>query len=254
MLQWVRLEKTVAYYRVSTDRQGKSGLGLEGQKAAVLQHVGAAGDLIAEYTEIETGKRDSLENRPELRRALAHARRSKATLVVAKLDRLTRSVAVTSLLHQSYVDFVCCDNPYANRLTIQILAAVAEDEARRISERTKAALAAYKARGGILGATRPRCRNLSQEARKRGTHASVMKRAVLTVDAYEDVATQMGELRSVGHSLREIAAELNREGHTTRRGNAWNPVQVSRVLAQLYTRYSQGNHLRHAPDLKEKNP
>ncbi len=224
------MRKFVAYFRVSSDRQGKSGLGLEGQRAAVVQHVGTAGDLIADYTEIETGKRDSLENRPELRRSLAHARRSKATLVVAKLDRLTRSVAVTSLLHQSNVDFVCCDNPYANRLPIQILAAVAEDEARRISERTKAALAAYKVRGGILGATLPQSQNLTSDARKRGTNASVLKRAVLTADAYEDVAAKMDELRSSGRSLRAIAEALNGEGHTTRRGRPWNPIQVSRVL------------------------
>jgi len=224
------VRKFVAYFRVSSDRQGKSGLGLEGQRAAVVQHVGTAGDLIADYTEIETGKRDSLENRPELRRSLAHARRSKATLVVAKLDRLTRSVAVTSLLHQSNVDFVCCDNPYANRLPIQILAAVAEDEARRISERTKAALAAYKVRGGILGATLPQSQNLTSDARKRGTNASVLKRAVLTADAYEDVAAKMDELRSSGRSLRAIAEALNGEGHTTRRGRPWNPIQVSRVL------------------------
>lgn len=224
------VKKFVAYFRVSTDRQGKSGLGLEGQRAAVLQHVGTAGALIAEYTEIETGKRDSLNNRPELRRALAHARRSKATLVVAKLDRLTRSVAVTSLLHQSSVDFVCCDNPYANRLTIQILAAVAEDEARRISERTKTALAAYKARGGILGATRPQSRNLTPDARKRGEIASVLKRASMRAGAYEDVVAQMGDLRSAGRSLRAIAEALNGEGHTTRRGRPWNPIQVSRVL------------------------
>ena len=225
------MKKFVAYFRVSTDRQGKSGLGLEGQRAAVVQHIGAADELIAEYMEIETGKRDSLKNRPELRRALAHARRSKATLVVAKLDRLTRSVAVTSLLHQSNVDFVCCDNPYANRLTIQILAAVAEDEARRISERTKAALAAYKTRGGILGATRPQCRNLTPDARRRGALASLAKRAKLTVNAYEDVAAQLRALRSSGRSLRQIAQVLNGDGHTTRRGRPWNPIQVARVLA-----------------------
>jgi DNA invertase Pin-like site-specific DNA recombinase len=225
------LKKFVAYFRVSTDRQGKSGLGLEGQRAAVLQHVGAAGELIAEYTEIETGKRDSLDNRPELRRALAHARRSQATLVVAKLDRLTRSVAVTSLLHQSRVDFVCCDNPYANRLTIQILAAVAEDEARRISERTKAALAAYKARGGVLGATRPESRNLTIGARKRGALASATRRGALMVEAYEDIAPQMHTLRASGRSLRGIAQALNVDGHTTRRGRAWNAAQVARVLA-----------------------
>lgn len=225
------MKKFVAYFRVSTDRQGKSGLGLEGQRAAVVEHVGATGDLIAEYTEIETGKRDSLDNRPELRRALAHARRSRATLVVAKLDRLTRSVAVTSLLHQSNVDFVCCDNPYANRLTIQILAAVAEDEARRISERTKAALAAYKMRGGVLGATRVESRNLTSEGRKRGTLVSAARRSALKLEAYEDLAAHMHQLRSSGQSLRAIAQALNAKGHTTRRGRPWNGTQVLRALA-----------------------
>src|SRR6185369_12637823 len=100
------------------------------------------------YVEVESGKKAA---RPQLLAALAHPRRTKATLVVAKLDRLTRNVAFLSALMESGVDFVACDNPHANRLTIHILAAVAEDEARRISERTKAALAAYKARGGKLG-------------------------------------------------------------------------------------------------------
>jgi DNA invertase Pin-like site-specific DNA recombinase len=230
------VKKFVAYFRVSSDRQGKSGLGLEGQRAAVLQHVGVAGELIADYTEIETGKRDSLDNRPELRRALAHARRSQATLVVAKLDRLTRSVAVTSLLHQSNVDFVCCDNPFANRLTIQILAAVAEDEARRISERTKAALGAYKARGGILGATRPESRNLTIDGRQRGALASVRRREKLMAEAYDDISPRMQALRSSGRSLRAIAQTLNDDGHTTRRGRPWSAAQVLRVLDKSNSR------------------
>jgi DNA invertase Pin-like site-specific DNA recombinase len=143
----------VAYLRVSTDKQGRSGLGIEAQAAAVAQHIRLAGcELLATYTEVETGTKDRLENRPALRKAIAHAKRCKGTLVVAKLDRLARSVAVTSMLHQSNVDFVCVDNPSANRLTVQILSAVAEAKARAISERTKAALAAYKARGGRLGA------------------------------------------------------------------------------------------------------
>ena len=141
--------KLVAYYRVSTRKQGESGLGLEAQQLCVGdfarygQHA-----VIAAYQEIETGKRS---DRPELARAIAHARRAKATLVIAKLDRLARNVHFLSGLMESRIEFVCCDNPHANRLTLHILAAVAEDEARRISERTKAALAAYKARGGKLG-------------------------------------------------------------------------------------------------------
>jgi DNA invertase Pin-like site-specific DNA recombinase len=223
------MSRFIAYYRVSTDRQGKSGLGLEGQRAAVLQHI-RDGALLGEYTEVETGKRDTLDNRPELRRALAHAKRSKATLVVAKFDRLTRSVAVTSMLHQSNVDFVCCDNPTANRLTVQILAAVAEDEARRISARTKDALTAYKARGGVLGASRPACRNLKQPARLKGAAASVAARAKLKKERYEDVMPRLASLRAENLSLRDIAETLNQEGHTTRRGRPWNPMQVTRLL------------------------
>src|SRR5690242_13878194 len=106
--------KMVGYHRVATDAQGRSGLGLEAQQEAVRQHVDRHGcSLIASNTEIETGKKDSLDNRPELRKAIAHAKRSGATLVVAKLDRLTRSVAVLSMLQSSGVDFVACDNPHA---------------------------------------------------------------------------------------------------------------------------------------------
>src|SRR5947209_5737141 len=118
------MEKVVTYYRVSTKRQGDSGLGLEAQRAAVsgfAQGKGAA--VIREYTEVESGKRS---DRPELAKALAHARLTKATLVVAKLDRLARNVAFTSALMESGCDFVACDMPHANRLTIHILAAVAE--------------------------------------------------------------------------------------------------------------------------------
>jgi DNA invertase Pin-like site-specific DNA recombinase len=225
------VKRFVAYFRVSTDRQGQSGLGLAGQRAAVLDHLRAGGELVAEYTEIETGKKDSLENRPELRRALKHAKRSRATLIVAKFDRLTRSVAVTSMLHTANVDFTCCDNPHANRLTIQILAAVAEDEARRISERTKAALQAYKAKGGVLGASRVESRNLTPEARQRGAVASLAVRRAATSDLYEDLSGELHALRSAGHSLREIAKRMNESGQATRRGRPWGPSQVARALA-----------------------
>src|SRR5262245_43725144 len=145
--------KVVSYYRVSTRKQGLSGLGLEGQAEAVAafckQHKAT---VIASYKEIESGKK---KDRPEIAKALAHARRSKATLIVAKLDRLSRNVAFLSTLMESKVSFVCCDNPHATPLTIHILAAVAEDEAKRISERTKAALAAAKMRGTLLGSARP---------------------------------------------------------------------------------------------------
>lgn len=158
--------KIIDYFRVSTRKQGDSGLGLEGQEAAVnafAQQRG--GKILGAYTEVESGK---LAERRELSKALAHARRSKAVLVVAKLDRLARNVAFLSALMESGVEFLACDNPHANRLTIHILAAVAEDEARRISERTKAALKAYKARGGKLGASLPQCRTLTLASRRIG--------------------------------------------------------------------------------------
>ena len=139
----------IPYYRVSTKRQGQSGLGLEAQRVDVSKLiVERDGCEIAHYIEIETGKNP---DRPELAKAVAHAKLANATLVVAKLDRLARNVAFTAALMESGVPFICCDCKEANRFTIHILAAVAEEEARKISERTKKALAAAKARGVKLG-------------------------------------------------------------------------------------------------------
>jgi len=221
----------VAYYRVSTARQGRSGLGLEGQRAAVAAHVASEGcELIAEYKELETGTKHDLDNRPVLQKAVAHALRSKATLVVAVLDRLLRSTVVLSLLKTKGVKFIACDNPHANQLTIDLLAAVAEDEARRTSARTKAALAAYKARGGKLGASLKQCRNLTAQARSKGAKAAGLAVSRKADEAYADIADDVRAMREHGLSYAQIAAKLNGLGHTTRRGNAWNPMQVQRVL------------------------
>lgn len=221
----------VGYYRVSTTEQGRSGLGLEAQEGAVRAYVAAhACDLIGAYTEVETGKRDTLANRPELRKAIAHAKRNKATLVIAKLDRLSRSVYVTAELHRSGVDFVACDNPTANRMTIQILAAVAENEVRQISERTKAALGALKARGVPLGASRPQSRNLTMEARSRGAVRGAEATRRAADEAYTDLLPLIVDMRAKGLSLRQIATQLNDSGHTTRQGSAWNAMQVGRLL------------------------
>jgi DNA invertase Pin-like site-specific DNA recombinase len=222
----------IVYCRVSTKQQGISGLGLEGQRAAVEAYAKQAGARIAGmYVEVESGK---LAARPELARALAHARRSKATLCVAKLDRLARNVAFLSALMDSTVPFVACDNPHANRLTLHILAAVAEAEAKAISERTKAALAAAKARGAKLGSARPGHWQGREEARQAGALAGALagaaSRAKAAREAYADLAPLMAEWRDNGLSLHAIADRLNSEGHTTRRGRPWNPVQVSRVL------------------------
>lgn len=219
--------KLVAYYRVSTDKQGKSGLGLEAQQAAVESYSKMTGcGIIAAYKEVESGKGKGT-NRPELVKALAHAKRSKATLVIAKLDRLSRNVAFLANLLESGVDFVACDNPNANRLTIHILAAVAEDEARRISDRTKAALAAYKARGGKLGTD-----NLTDEARVKGNQAASVAVRENATKAYSDVAPVIRQFKAEGLTLRAIADRLNADGHTTRTGKPWNQVQVMRVLGR----------------------
>jgi DNA invertase Pin-like site-specific DNA recombinase len=222
----------VAYFRVSTKQQGDSGLGLEAQKAAVEAYAKQSGArILASYREVESGK---LAERPELTRALAHAKRSKATLCVAKLDRLARNVAFLSALMRSGVDFVCCDNPHANKLTIHILAAVAEDEAERISARTKAALAAAKARGVKLGSAKPGHWNGREEARLAGlargraVAAKVVSQAAR--DAYADLLPTMQTHKAAGLTLQAIADKLNAEGHTTRRGKPWNVVQVMRVL------------------------
>jgi DNA invertase Pin-like site-specific DNA recombinase len=220
--------KIIAYYRVSTRKQGESGLGLEGQKVAIEAYAKQKNSrILAAYTEVESGK---IADRQELNKALAHARRSKATLVVAKLDRLARNVAFLSKLMESGVDFVACDNPVANRLTIHILAAVAEDEARRISERTKAALAAYKARGGLLGASLPQCQTLTLEARKKGANQAGVVSHHQAKEAYRDIEPLLRELSQRGLSLRAMAREMNEMGHTTRRGKPWNHVQVRRIL------------------------
>jgi DNA invertase Pin-like site-specific DNA recombinase len=220
----------VGYQRVSTKGQGESGLGIEAQESAIQAYAQQAGaKVVAMYTEVESGK---LANRPELLKALAHARRSKATLVVAKLDRLARNVNFLSALMDSKVAFVACDNPHANRLTLHILAAVAEAEAKAIGERTKAALAAYKARGGKLGAELPQCRNLTADARAKGIRKAAESSRQKATEAYCDLLPTVKAMREEGLSLRAIAERLNTDGHTTRRGKPWNPVQVARVLCR----------------------
>lgn len=218
----------IGYLRVSTKGQGESGLGLEAQRSAVEAYAKQTGGTLTMcYVEVESGK---LADRPELARALAHARRGKATLVVAKLDRLARNVAFLSALMDSTVPFIACDNPHANRLTLHILAAVAEAEALAISQRTKAALAAYKARGGKLGGDLRQCRNLTQEARKKGAQRAGEAVARFAKEAYADLLPSIKDMRGEGKPLQAIADALNTQGHTTRRGRPWNPVQVARVL------------------------
>jgi DNA invertase Pin-like site-specific DNA recombinase len=219
--------KLIAYFRVSTAKQGQSGLGLEAQEATVKAYAKATGgSIVRTFSEIETGKSSE---RPELLKALAHAKRTGSKLVIAKLDRLSRNVYFTSYMMESGVDFIACDMPNANRLTVHIMAAVAEQEAKAISERTKAALAAYKARGGILGAALTGSA-LTPEARAKGTSASTTRAAAKAREAFADLLPEIKAMKAKGLALRAIADELNKAGHTTAKGSAWSQVQVKRVL------------------------
>lgn len=224
--------KLIGYTRVSTQKQGASGLGLAGQLAAIHSYAAAeAGEIVCVYREVESGRRD---DRPELAKAIAHAKRVRGRLVIAKLDRLARDVHFISGLTKAGVDFVACDNPVANRLTIHILAAVAEDEAERISHRTKAALAAAKARGVLLGSSRPdhwqgrEKRRLAGAAK--GASTAKARRDAEAGPIYAAALRTIKKLTDEGATLREIAAELNSEGLTTVRGLPWNPMQVSRLI------------------------
>ncbi len=207
----------IAYYRVSTDRQGASGLGIEAQRSAVLRHI-EGGQLITEYTEVESGKQHT--NRPQLLTALQECRRRKATLVIAKLDRLGRNVAFISALMDSGADFVCCDNPHANRLMLHMLAAFAEHEREQISQRTKAALAAAKARGVKLGNPRP------LEALDLARAVHIARRTA------PEVLNIMRSLEGQGMSYRAIARELNRLNIKTGRGSQWYDVTVKAAIQQ----------------------
>jgi DNA invertase Pin-like site-specific DNA recombinase len=224
----------VAYYRVSTKAQGKSGLGLDAQKSAVETFSRqSAARVMKEYVEVESGRKTA-EDRPELAGALAYAKRAGATLVVAKLDRLARNVAFLSRLMESGVDFVACDNPHANRFTIHVLAAVAEWEREQISARTKAALAQVKARGVALGSARPGHWEGRESARQRGGEKGRAKASkVISAKAraeYADLLPTINAMRASGASLQKIADALNAEGHKTRRGAAFRPAQVQKIL------------------------
>jgi DNA invertase Pin-like site-specific DNA recombinase len=209
----------VAYYRVSTDRQGRSGLGLEAQQKAITEYLnGGAWELVGEFIEVESGKKS---DRLELGRAMEACRKHKARLVIAKLDRLSRNLAFVATLMESGVEFVAADMPFANKLTIHILAAVAEHEREAISERTKVALAAAKARGKRLGTPDP------AGAVKRMGRALKAKTSRFAAN----VLPIIREIQSAGHtSCNAIARQLNARKVATARGGRWRHVQVRQIL------------------------
>lgn len=213
--------KFIAYYRVSTDRQGRSGLGIEAQREAVTAYLnGGNWQLIAEHTEIESGKRH--DNRPELAAALAACRKHKATLVIAKLDRLARNVAFIAALLDANVEVVAVDMPAANKMMLQMMAVFAEHEREMISARTKAALAIRKAQGVKMGN-----RTNLAEAQAKGT-AVVRQQA----DAFAaNVLPVIDQIRRNGTtSYNAIAKELTARGVKTARGNAWAAATVRNVI------------------------
>ena len=214
--------KFFSYLRVSTDRQGERGYGLDAQRKAIADYLnGGSWELLGEYVEVESGKRN---DRPQLEAALAACRRHKAKLVIAKLDRLSRNLAFIATLMERKVDFVCCDMPEANRLTIHIIAAMAEHERNMISDRTKRGLAAAKARGVKLGGPKlPQARKAAQMAIRQ----SAERHAANVVPLIRDIQ------RAGARTLREIAAALNARGIPTARGGQWHAMTVRNILAVL---------------------
>lgn len=225
----------VAYYRVSTAKQGASGLGLEAQRRAVADHLATiGGELVGDFEEIESGKR---ADRPALMAAMERCRLTGARLLIAKLDRLSRDVHFLSGLEKQGVDFVACDMPDANRLTIHIMAAVAQQEREAISTRTKAALASIKARlaSGEAHVSRRSGATIARLGSPKGLTvsrpdlgaAAVVRKADRFADRVRPMACA---LRGEGLSLAGVAARLNDMRVQTPRGATWTPTAVKRLL------------------------
>jgi DNA invertase Pin-like site-specific DNA recombinase len=213
----------VSYLRVSTEQQGRSGLGLEAQEAAVAGYLnGGDWALLATFKETESGKNSA---RPQLAKALAHCKRTRATLVIAKLDRLSRNVAFIANLMEQGVPFVACDMPNARPFELHIYASLAQEEARLISRRTKEALAASKARGTKLGGYRG------------GPLVDGTKGTAALRKAADDFAASVGpvvrEMRGNGLTLRQIAGRLAADGIRTARGGQWTAMAVKNVLDRV---------------------
>jgi DNA invertase Pin-like site-specific DNA recombinase len=227
----MQISKYIAYYRVSTQKQGASGLGLEAQREAVARYLGGStSELVGEFVETETGKgADALAKRPQLRAALEACRKLGAKLLIAKLDRLARNVHfITGLMEaakgsgRKAVKFVACDMPDANDLTIHLMAAFAEHEAKRISERTKDALKAAKARGTRLGV-----------AGAANLKSNVEMRQAAADDFAAKLSGQVEGFKLRGLSQRQMVTELNNLGIRTSKGNEWSLIQIQRVIRRL---------------------
>lgn len=221
--------RVVTYLRVSTAEQGRSGLGLEAQRAAVEAFCASRGcEVLAEYVEVESGKRD---DRPQLMAALHRAKVTGAVLVIAKLDRLSRSVAFLAQLQDSGARFVAADMPEANETMVHIMAAMAQAERKAIAKRTREALAAAKARGVKLG--NPNGAAALHRA-GRGNGAAVEAVATAAAQRAADLAPIVAELQAEGFtSLPAIASQMNARGIKTARGGAWHPSSVANLLRRV---------------------
>jgi len=215
----------ISYHRVSTEKQGRSGLGLEAQKKAVADYLnGRDWELLHEFVEVESGRR---KDRPQLKAALDMCKRERATLVIAKLDRLARNVAFVATLLEGRIKFVCCDMPEADSTMLHIYSAMAEREAIKTSERTIAALAAAKARGRQLGWSIPSRIAEQRIASKRGAAAN----RSLAQQFASNVLPIVESIQAAGvGSLAAIAGALNARGVATARGGRWHSATVRRLI------------------------
>lgn len=220
------MKKYIAYYRVSTKQQGNSGLGLDAQKTMVRNYLKEDDILIDQFEEVESGKND---NRPQLLKAIEKSKTESATLLIAKLDRLSRNAGFIFLLKDSNVDFKCCDMPQADSVTIGIMAVLAQEERLLISKRTTDALQELKAKGTKLGNPK----NLTPEARKMGSEAMRLK--ALQNDNNRKATALIVSLRNAGRSYNKIADELNKNGFKTSRGCEFTSSQT----LILYDRFLQ---------------
>jgi DNA invertase Pin-like site-specific DNA recombinase len=218
------MKQYIAYYRVSTARQGVSGLGLEAQEAAVAAFVAGRGELVNFYREVESGKNNE---RVELAKAFEEAKRTGATLVIAKLDRLSRSASFIFKLRDAEVDFVCCDIPDMSTLTVGLFAVIAQHEREVISQRVKVALEAKRARGEALGNPA----NFTKEGRVKGAlvRAENARNHESNIQAKQLIQLLLKQPKKP--SLRDIASALNGTGYRTRRGYMFTATQVMRLAA-----------------------
>ena len=234
------MKRYIAYYRVSTQKQGKSGLGLQAQKNAVANYVGSNGEILSEFTEVESGTRK--KKRVEIYKAIELAKKEKAILVVAKLDRLARDVEFTSALFNGGVEFVCCDNPTANKLTIQLLSVIAEHEATVIASRISDALKVKKEKikkGIFTNKDGSEMKPVNGQVRL-GNPLGFGKFQKLGVEKIKENAKNnkaniqamdiICSARKEGMTFQQIADKLNKLQYKTRRSKEFNPIQVQRLF------------------------